>query len=191
MFLLVLLAPATLTIQQHEKPVAVRVGGGAWQKVAADKTAVSTVKAPAGGKAVAIDVKTHGKTIRRWAVVLPDQAYRLVGNPCAFWGLEVDAKAEAEERLQVDASALSPKLFPLVVGTTEDDGEPDGVVLDAPGMSAPIELPVSAMCSRSGTHVVVYSRATKRRLFSETVIPQPGALHTLKLGKGFTITVAR
>ena len=190
MFLLVLLAPATLTIQQHERPVAVRVGGGAWRKVDANGTASTKITAPDDGKAVALDVKTRGQTIRRWAVVLPDRAYRLVGNPCAFWGLEVDATAETEERLQVDATKLAQKLFPIVVSTSEGD-DPDGVVLDAPGTSAAIELPVSAMCARSGTHVTVWSRAAKKKLFSETVIPHPGALHTLALGKGFTITVAR
>ena len=184
----------------HPNPVSVRIGGGPWQKVGT-KLSVDAppIKVPTGGKAIAFDVQapSGSKSFRRWAVVVPDRAYRVEGNPCGTWGLEVDSKGDdeaGESRIQVDASALSPKLFPLVISTDGDmDGEPTSdTILYEPGMSLSIQLPVSAMCARSGTSLVVYSRATKKRLFDESVIAHPGVLHTLRLAKGsFTITIAR
>jgi hypothetical protein len=196
-------APSKLTIANsalwpsHPKAIAVRISGSGWVVVRKDRTVKgAALAAPPEGKAVAIDVKAphDGTSSRRWAVVLPDHAYKIVGNPCAHYGLEVDG-AEGDSRLRVDASALPQALFPLVISTDHsDDGEPTAdAMLDRPGVSAAIDLPVSAMCARSGTSLVVYSQATKRRLFDESVIAHPGALHTLALGKrgGFTITVAR
>jgi len=181
--------PAQVTIEKHDRPVSVRIGAGPWQKVPENKSvAAPPIAAPAGGKAIAIEVQspTGSKGIRRLAVVLPDLAYRIVGNPCAFWGLEVDVESEGEARIQIDASAISRKLFPLSI-----DASFESTVLEAPGTSEAVEMLASAMCSRSGTHVVV-TAANKRKLFDANVIPHPGALHTLRLVKGsFTITVAR
>lgn len=182
----------------HPKSVSVRIGGGPWQKVAT-KTSVAAppIKVPAEGKAVAIDVQapTGSKSFRRYVVVLPDHSYKIVGNPCGTWGFEVDPDPDGDQMLAVDASALSPKLFPLVISTdNSDEAEPSpDAILDAPGTTAAIVLPVSAMCSRSGTSVVVYSRAIKRRLFDASVIAHPGLRHTLRLLKSgaFSITIAR
>ena len=188
----------------HDKTIAVRVDGGAWHKIASGRTSRRiAIAAPATGRAVAFDVRAPktGKPFRRWALVMPGITYQVVGNPCAFWGLNVirDRDPDGEyvpERIQVDTTQVAPSLFPLVIATTLGDNEPElgetGLVVDKPGVSAPVELMVSAMCMRSGTPVVVYSRGAKRRIFDETIIGHPGALHTLRLEKagGFSLVVA-
>lgn len=193
--------PARITIENsalwpsHDKPVSVRFAGGAWHRVRTGKA--RTIEVPVTTKAIAIDVQapSGAKSFRRWAMVKPDTAYRLIGNPCAMYGLEVDAKNENPSTIRVDASALPAAWFPIVVSTdlmVMDDEEPSGPTLDAPGVSAAIELEVSAMCARSGSSVIVYSKPLKRAIFDETLIAHPAVEHTLTLTKrGFTITLAR
>jgi hypothetical protein len=174
----------------HPKPVSIRIDGGAWQKVGTGKKiGAAPIKVPTGGKAITIDVQapSGAKSFRRIGVVLPDHVYKIVGNPCGTWGLDVDARDDGNEStIQVDASALPAKRLVIVVEAGE-------IELAAPGTSLPLGMPVSAMCPRSGAPLRIKSVAEKRDLFDASVILHPGALHTLRFTKNgtFTITVAR
>ncbi|MFN0250254.1 MAG: hypothetical protein ACKV2T_25445 [Kofleriaceae bacterium] len=186
------------------KPIAVKIGTAAWRKVRAGRTeGPFDLKVPAHGAAIAIDVQAPAgaKRFRRWAAIMPEARYRIVENACAIWGLEVDASSERSERVRIDATALPAGAFPLVI-ETGGSGDPDAglpdkaddtvAFLDKPGVSDPLEMHVSAMCSRSGTSVTVWSKRTKKKLFEETLIPYPGALHTIELaraGSMFTLSV--
>ena len=195
--------PASITIENSalwamtEAPVSVRFAIGTWTTVAEKKS--KTVSVAVAAKAIPIDVRAPATQhpFRRWAMILPGTKYRLVGNPCAMYGLELDPKPDAsgESRMQVDATALPKRFFPLVIATDAggEDEDREGITLDAPAISAPFDMPVSAMCARSGTPIVVYSKAVKRRIVDEMVIGHPGALHTLTVTKrgAFAITLAR
>jgi hypothetical protein len=191
---------ATVTIDHgtewragNGKPVKVRIGGGAWQKVASGQASRPLAIAVTSKRAIAIDVQVPGmKPFRRWVALVPDASYRMVGNPCAIWGLDVDAEADRPERFRIDARGLPPRMFPIVISTVDypDTGSAETAILDKPGMSAAVEMHVSAMCSRSGGRLTVRSKPTKQVLLDETLIAHPGRLHTITLAKpGFELVV--
>jgi hypothetical protein len=188
---------ATFTIHHdkwwpdHVKAIAVRAGGGAWRPVKPKGSAGPFAIAVGKSAAVMFEVRwgSRKEPIRRLAAIVPGTKYRVTGNPCAFWGLDVidgpPADPDATERVRIDASALPASAFPIEI----KGGLDDNVVLDKPGVSAPLELVVSAMCPRSGSQVIV--RSGGKAIFDESLIPHPGRLHTLRLGKrgAFTLVV--
>jgi hypothetical protein len=183
------IAPATITIENKggwpsttQLPIAVRIDGGAWQRLAPDQTTRPIDVKVGKARAVLIEVK-HGKsTIDRWAAIVPGTSYRLTGNPCAYWGLYVDDDAGGHARFRVDTSKVAAREFPLDLTVGYPSDEP--LVLDKPGLSAEVEMHLSAMCPRSGGSVTVRSRATKRTLLDATVIGHPGRLHTVTVAGG-------
>jgi len=180
--------PATFTIEHDARwpeqlwPVKVRAGISPWRKAKPEGDVGPFPIKLGSSAAVMFDVRTgaKGRAIRRLAAIVPGTTYRVTANPCAFWGLDVidpprDPDAEVPpERVRVDASALAASAFPIEIGV-ELEGT---IVLDKRGVSAPLELAVSAMCPRSGTKVVVKSRG--KTIFDETLIPHPGRVHTLR-----------
>jgi hypothetical protein len=177
------------------KPISIRIGSSPWRQVAAGQTTAAVdVPVAASGSAIAFDVQvpSGSKSFRRWAALVPGATYRVVGNACARWGLELDGKPPGDpEHVRLDARNLPATAFPLVISSSDSETASDTTaILDKPGMSAPIELPVSAMCPRSGTRVTVRSRSSKKLLFDQSLIPHPGRLHTLRLVKpGFELFV--
>jgi hypothetical protein len=167
------------------RPVKVRAGIGPWRTAKPNGDAGPFSIKLGSSAAVMFEVRTgaKGRAIRRLAAIVPGTTYRVTANACAFWGLDVTdppADPDAElppERVRVDASALPASAFPIEIGVDLEDT----IALDKPGISAPLELAVSAMCPRSGTGVVVKSRG--KTIFDETLIPHPGRLHTLRFRK--------
>ena len=181
---------ATFTIQhdklwpEHEKAISVRAGGGPWRRAKPSSTiGPFAIATRPGSAAVMFEVRTgtHKKPMRRLAAIVPGTKYRVTGNPCAHWGLDIiDAVDGIDdgEHVRVDATSLPASAFPIEIEVALLE---EKLVLDKPGVSAPLALSVSAMCPRSGSQVIVRSRG--KAIFDESLIAHPGRLHTLRFAK--------
>lgn len=188
---------ATFTIQhdkrwpEHDKAIAVRAGGGPWRRARPSSTiGPFAIPMKANSAAVVFEVLTGSRKqpMRRLAAIVPGTKYQVTGNPCAHWGLDiVDLAAQTgdeTERVRIDARALPASAFPIEI---EAALMGETVVLDKPGVSAPIELAVSAMCPRSGSQVIV--RSGGKAIFDESLIAHPGRLHTIRFAKRASFTL--